>query len=457
MDTGVVNLTRTWFDEHLQEAYERVRRTGHREWFAKSLVIPAFPLIPAFAAFQGLGWYCAWPDGRCEVGLGTVREWQWNRTDGILFLQSKAQQLRSEGLPHTTPIIAGLAFSEDSPWPDWPSVYAAIPQVHILSRGEEMTVTVHVAIDAHHAWEYYLSQLEPIWLTLRSPQPIGAAYPVPIQVTSGPSRDRWRLEVERATTHIRSGDFDKVVLARALTLTFKEPVNVSTTLENLKTQNPDATVFGFRRGQGVFLGATPELLAKVQGNRLDSMSLAGSAPRGITPEEDLSYAAVMKSDPKTQREHAVVREHVRNALAPLTESLTLPDTPLLKRLPTVQHLMTPIHAILKPTARIWSVAHQLHPTPAVAGYPVETAQRYIVEQAEPFTRGWYAGSFGFSQLNGDGQWMVALRSGIVEGNSVRIFAGCGIMAESDPDAELNESDWKFGTMLSALELEGELY
>ncbi len=457
MDTGVVTLTRTWFDEHLQEAYERVRRTGHREWFAKSLVIPAFPLVPVFAAFQGLGWYGAWPDGHAALGLGITREWQWNHTDGILFLHSKTQQLRSEGLPDTTPIVAGLAFSQDSPWPGWPSVYAAIPRVHILSRGKAMTVTVHAAIDPDHAWEHYLAQLEPIWQTLTSPNPAGTSYPVPIQVTSRPSRDRWRLEVERATAHIRSGDFDKVVLARALTLSFKEPVNVSVTLDNLKVQNPDATVFGFRRGGAVFLGATPELLANVQGNRLDSMSLAGSAPRGITPEEDLSYAAVMKGDPKTQREHAVVREHVRNALDPLTESITMPDAPLLKRLPTVQHLMTPIHAILKPTASIWSVAHQLHPTPAVAGYPVETARRYIVEQAEPFTRGWYAGSFGFSQLNGDGQWMVALRSGIVKDDTVKIFAGCGIMAESNPDAELAESDWKFGTMLSALELEGELY
>lgn len=457
MDTSALNLTRTWFDEHLRVTRERVHRTGHREWFAKSLVIPPVPLIAAFAAYQGFGWYCAQPDGAAQLGLGIAREWQWSRSEGLLRMERHARALLAEGLPNTTQIIGGVAFSPDVLWPDWPAVYAAIPLVRVFTTDTETTLTVTLAIDPDEPWESYLEKLNPIWNALVAKDYPNASGQPPIRVVSRPSRESWMQEVARATNHIKSGDFIKVVLARALELRFAQPVNVPVVIDNLRVQNPEATVFALRRATAVFLGATPELLARVTDRTVESMSLAGSAPRGLNPQDDSRYADEMKGDAKNQREHAVVRQHVRDRLSHLTRSLDMPEPPDLKRLPTVQHLLTPVRAELNPDASIWAVVQQLHPTPAVAGYPVETATRYIVEQAEPFRRGWYAGSVGWSTLSGDGQWMVALRSALIHDRDVYLYAGCGIMRESDPAAELSESDWKFGTMLSALELEGDPY
>lgn len=457
MDISALNLTRTWFDEHLRSTLDRARRTGHREWFAKSLTIPALPLVGAFASYQGFGWLFCSPDGVTQLGLGLVRDWQWTTPDGLEHMERHARALREEGLPEDTLVVGGQSFSPRSSWPDWPTVYVALPMVQIVQFGQEASLSVHLYLDGEQPAEFYLRKLEPIWRALFSEPASPPAAQLPLSVQSTPSRRDWTAAVADASSRIRAGDFDKVVLARRLTLVYQRPVAVQALLENLRAQNPEAVVFAMRREGGVFVGATPEILARVSGSAVETMSLAGSAPRGLTPEEDSQLALAMKQDPKTMREHAVVRRHVRDSLAHLTRSLEMPEQPDLKKLPTVQHLLTPVRAELEPDASIWSVVLNLHPTPAVAGFPVEAATGYIIENGETFPRGWYAGAVGWTSLAGNGQWMVALRSGMVHHTNVNLYAGCGIMGDSDPESELSESDWKFGTMLTALEIEGEFY
>jgi isochorismate synthase len=418
------------------------------------LEIPAIRLFDAFASYHGFSWLFCTPEGSQQLGLGLARDWQWHDKNGLEHMDQHVRGLRQDGLPADSLLVGGTAFSPQSPWAEWPGVYIAMPIVQIVQDGGAATLRVQMPLDVDQAPEHYLSRLEPIWRALfsQAAQEPGAGRPLTLR--SAPSREEWMAQVARAAGEIRAGRLEKVVLARRLTLTYRRPVAVAPMLENLRAQNPEAAVFALRHEGSVFLGATPELLTHVHGGIVESMSLAGSAPRGLTPEADGRYADQMLHDPKTRREHSVVRRHVQDSLAHLTQSLTMPDHPDLKKLPTVQHLLTPVRAKLNPDATIWSVVQSLHPTPAVAGYPREAAQEYIVG-AEPFPRGWYAGAVGWTNLDGNGQWMVALRSGTIRGTEVNLYAGCGIMGDSDPQAELRETDWKFGTMLSALELEGE--
>lgn len=457
MDTSALNLTRTWFDEHLRQALEHARQAGHREWFAKSLTIPPLPMIDAFAAYAGFGWYFSQPDGATELGLGLVRDWQWQNTDGLDRMEKHARRLADDGIPPETLVVGGTGFSPDSPWKDWPSVYLALPMVQVLASETQTQLSVVLSLDGEQPADVYLRKLEPIWHALSSAAPTPGVRQRPTAIESYPSREDWMGRVAHAAQDIRAGRFDKVVLARSLKLSYTHRVNVGAVLDNLRAQNPEAAVFALRRDGSTFLGATPEVLARVAQDRVETMSLAGSAPRGLTPEEDYDLAEAMRNDPKIGREHAVVRRHVEDALAPLTDTLDVPDTPDLKKLPSVQHLLTPVEGHLRPDASIWSVVKKLHPTPAVAGYPADAATQYIVREGEPFARGWYAGAIGWTRISGDAQWMVALRSGLVRSGEVQLYAGCGIMGDSDPQSELEESDWKFNTMLSALEIEGESY
>lgn len=455
MDTSALILTRTWFEEHLREALERARKTGHPEWFAKSLSIPPIPVIPAFARYQGFGWLFCPPNGSVQLGLGLSREWQWQERRHWEGMDRHARRLTAAGVPPEAWVVGGQAFSPQSAWPDWPSFYLGLPTVQISQTPAEATLTVVLPIQGDWPPEAYQQRLEPIWQALfgtfpATVEPIGR----PVATQSNPSRDAWMRLVADGSAAIRAGDLDKVVLARELQLSYPDGLPVRTVLDNLIAQNPDAVIFALRHQDSVFLGATPELLATVRDGQVETMCLAGSAPRGLTPEEDAQWADAMQRDPKIVREHAVVRRHVAEALAPFTRQLSMAETPELKRLPTVQHLCTPVRGPLDPDASIWPVVAELQPTPAVAGYPVAEATQYLVNH-EPFRRGWYAGTIGWSNLAGDGQWMVALRSALLHNTGISLYAGCGIMGDSDPEAELRESDWKMNTMLSALELEGE--
>ncbi len=456
MDTSALNVTRTWFDEHLSEALDQLHHEGHSKWFAKSLLIPSVSLLAAFANYEGFGWYLSQPDGTTQLCLGLSREWQWDSPQGLTRMQRHTEALLREGLAEDTLVVGGLSFSPASRWSDWPGAYSALPMVQITQNGRDTRLSARLPLDGSQPPEYYRDKLDAVWQALAAAAPIAAIGQNPVSIMPRPSRKEWMERVREGAANIRAGRFEKVVLARALALTYERPLNIYAIVENLRAQNPEASTFAVRRHGSVFLGATPELLARVRDHHLEGMSLAGSASRGLTPEEDSRLAAEMKENPKIIHEHAVVRRHIQESLHHLTLSLDMPETPSLKRLPTVQHLHTPLEAELRADATIWSVIGSLHPTPAVAGYPVDIATHYIVEHGEPFPRGWYAGAIGWSTLGGDGQWMVSLRSGVVRGATVELYAGCGIMGDSVPEAELAESDWKFSTMLGALEIESEL-
>ena len=253
-------------------------------------------------------------------------------------------------------------------------------------------------------------------------------------------RERWNHLVERALAAIRAGTLDKVVLARAIDVESDAPLRPEALLAALEARYPSCRAFLVRGASSVFLGATPEILCRVDGDRVQADALAGSAAPDQT--EQLSRSA------KDLREHRWVVEHITRALKEVAEHVEWQAEPRVRALANVAHLYTPVVARLGRGRGIADVAAALHPTPAVGGVPSAAALRFLAEH-EALDRGLYAGLVGWV---GDGraELAVALRSALVRGRRARLFVGSGIVEGSSPESEWEETEMKARALLDAL-------
>ncbi|WP_016696914.1 isochorismate synthase [Actinoalloteichus spitiensis] len=276
-----------------------------------------------------------------------------------------------------------------------------------------------------------------------------------------PPADRYLAGVSKALEAFDAGELEKVVLARTLRLTAGEPVAVARLLAHLAHRDPTGYTFAVDlppelERPRTLLGTSPELLVRRSGTRVLSNPLAGSAARSPDPAEDRSRAAALLASEKDRHEHALVVEAVAERLRPYCRELEVPSEPSLVTTATMWHLSTRVAGVLDdPAPSALELASALHPTPAVCGTPTETARKAI-EDIEPFDRGFYTGTLGWCDANGDGEWVVAIRCAEVAGESIRLFAGGGIVPGSDPHGELAESSAKFRTLLLAMGLDQEL-
>jgi isochorismate synthase len=275
-----------------------------------------------------------------------------------------------------------------------------------------------------------------------------AALPLAV-IGEQPDRAAWDRLVGLFAGAVGRGRIDKVVLARQVVLHSPVEADVPNALRRLAAAGPESTTFAFARGGSTFLGATPERLVRADGRAFRTVAIAGSAPRGADAAEDERLATALLADDKEREEHAVVVDMLRASLAPLSDDLDVAPDPAVLRLRHVQHLVTPVSGTLCEEAGLLSLAARLHPTPAVGGEPRGPALDLIAEH-EGFERGWYAGPVGWVGADGDGELMVALRSGVVAGQAATLFAGCGIVADSDPAREWEESCLKLRPVASAL-------
>ena len=245
------------------------------------------------------------------------------------------------------------------------------------------------------------------------------------------------------------------MLSRTAELTFSDEPDVLRILTRMKRQYAHTYRFLIEPLPGhAFFGATPELLAELHNKHLKTAALAGSTPRGATPEADEALGRELLDSAKNRHEHAVVVDSIRESLTPVTSQLTIADAPVLMKLPNIQHLFTPIDAVLNERANILDVVERLHPTPALGGYPRSVALQAI-EALESVSRGWYAAPVGWIDNRGNGVFVGAIRSAVTAGDRARLYAGVGVMADSDPDIEWNETGIKFKPMLSALGVDHE--
>jgi menaquinone-specific isochorismate synthase len=260
----------------------------------------------------------------------------------------------------------------------------------------------------------------------------------------------WEKAVATAVTAIKAGQLGKVVLAMELNATAAQDIDARVLLARLAERYPDCFTFSCA-GQ---LGATPELYIRRTGRQIYSLVLAGTVPRGGTPEQDASLGDVLLASAKDQDEHQYAVADVRRALRPLCADLTIDEHPFLLRLANVQHLATEVHGELaageaaKHSAL--ALAAAVHPTAAVCGTPTETAME-LIRELEGMDRARYSGPVGWVDGKGNGEWGIALRCGEISGRNARLIAGCGIVAGSIPAVELAEAQAKFWPMRYALE------
>ena len=274
----------------------------------------------------------------------------------------------------------------------------------------------------------------------------GARTAAPLEVTSVPEPRAFVHAVEEARRRIHAGRLEKVVLARMLVARADHAFDRLALLARLRASEPDGYVFAVHG----FLGASPELLVARDGVTVTANALAGTAARRSDPSADAAVASALLASAKDRREHDLVVDAVRDALGAACDELDVDDAPSAVRTSAVWHLSTRVRGTLRaPAPSSLRLASLLHPTPAVCGTPRDAATAAIRE-LEAIDRTLYAGVVGWMDARGDGEWAVALRCAEVQGRIALLFAGAGIVADSDPAAELDETDAKFRSMLNAL-------
>lgn len=289
------------------------------------------------------------------------------------------------------------------------------------------------------------------WLTTIGHAPLERFTPIsdPGRISYGDgslTAPQWETVVARAAQRIRNGELEKVVLARDLLATAQHPIDIRLLLTRLATRYPECYTFSVAG----LVGATPELLIRRTGQDIESLVLAGTTPRGTSPADDISRGAALFASEKDRHEHECAIASVRHTLAPLCSSLETPTEPELLVLPNVQHLASHVTGRLADGASVLDVVAAMHPTAAVGGTPTHKAID-VIRELEGMDRAGYAGPVGWIDAHGDGEWGIALRSGLIDGRRARLFAGGGIMGTSTPAAELAEAQAKFRVMQYALE------
>lgn len=368
-----------------------------------------------------------------------------------------------DGVPGTGPLLLGGFGFGNSPAssPTWAGFEAArlgLPSLLVTVTPAMTWLTASVVVTPGvkpDASDDAAKELDRRWARLLAqatepPPPVSVAAAAVLRISRQvPEAPEWRAIVARFAGAVGRGRLDKAVLARRVDLHADGPINVPAVIRRLEAAAPESTIFAVARGAKTFLGATPERLVRSDGGEFWTVAMAGSIRRGADAAEDERLAAELLASEKDGEEQSVVVEMLRETLAPVTDQLDIARRPSVVRFRHIQHLATEVHGRLREPSGIVGLVERLHPTPAVGGAPRELALELIAE-GERLERGWYAGPVGWFDRRGDGEFVVAIRSGVVDGATASLFAGCGIVADSDPQREWEESLIKLKTLTSAL-------
>jgi menaquinone-specific isochorismate synthase len=274
----------------------------------------------------------------------------------------------------------------------------------------------------------------------------GERTPHEVRVRSAERSEIWEMSVAEATRRIRDGELTKVVLARELQVDTDEPIDPAALLGRLRSAHPAALCFAVDG----FVGASPELLVSRVGDIVRAHPMAGTTPRTGEPEADQHRAAELLSSTKNRSEHQITIDVVHDTLLPWCSFLDAEPSPSVVPAGPVQHLASIVEGRLsRPAPAVLELVAALHPTPAVGGWPRDAAL-HVIDELEPGDRGRYAGPVGWVDAAGNGAWAVGIRSVQLDGTHARLFAGVGVVADSDPRAELEETRSKAQALLGAL-------
>lgn len=372
--------------------------------------------------------------------------------EAVAAATGKTESVAMPGCSPVSPrFVGGLAFApegaSEEPWRPLGEAYLVIPRWGYRRTAAGGQLTLALAPGQRPRREELTGEYDHLCRVLACDTP-QVAVDRELEIREEPSARAWAAGVERARREIVAGSLTKVVLARRLVVTAGVPLRPEELLANLAAHERGLYRFGLRRGGRAFLGASPELLVARAGREVRSEALAGSAPRECG---EALPAGELLGDPKQEEEHRLVVEAVRDALAGVCGELVFPPRPAIRLLRHLAHLHTPFTGTLALPVSVLSLAALLHPTPAVGGVPREAALE-LIGASEEVSRGWFAGPFGVMAGNGDGELAVALRCALVIGERAHVWAGAGIVADSDPEAEVEETAVKAAAALAALGL-----
>jgi isochorismate synthase len=443
-----------WVDRSLTEGIAEARRRGTAVLHCSFTKLDVqLPLGVFDSSVEDVHFF-----GRREkavLGLGVAKELEPVRSGAKGFLAMGA--VSAEDASRMT-VMGGWGFSssrgrkERGAWRGFPDSRWVVPALTLTSSGggTQVALAVHAkpSTEAGPLRALYRSLVKEV--EARAP---GATLPALKSARSIPSQRRWLSLANDAIDSISRDELKKVVLSRAVDLTFRGKVPPSAVLRGLIAHNPDSTVFAVKRRGSVFLGASPESLVSVSKGDVEVDCLAASTPRSQDPDADKVLGARLLADPKSSREHQFVVQAAVSALSPISSRIEVPGAPVLKKLTTIQHLYTPVKATLLPGEDVWAAALALWPSPAIGGEPKDKAVRWI-RKFETLDRGWYSGVVGLLNLSQDeGRLVVGIRSGLIRGAHALVYAGAGLVAGSEPQKELEETGWKLRTMSRALGVE----
>lgn len=351
------------------------------------------------------------------------------------------ESMAPAGQVGTGPIaVGGFAYRPDrdpsGPWSGFPALLLRVPALAVTRvRGRTFATA---------AWADAEALLDLTHTGVRAP----AARR--LDVTSVRSPVAWTAAVKTAAMRLRAGEAAKVVLAREVVARGDGVVSAGMVARSLRAAYPSCFTYLVTGADGTaFAGASPELLVRRSGGRAYSQPMAGSVARGANEADDDRLARQLEESAKDNAEHRLASEFVVEALRPFARSVEA-KAPEVVRFTNIQHLATAVAAELTdPAADALDLAAALHPTPAVGGWPREAADA-LIDELEGLERGWYAGAVGWIDARGDGEFAVALRCGLLWEDGARLYAGVGVMPDSDPARELEETELKFKALLMAL-------
>jgi isochorismate synthase len=461
--------TLTRLQTRCEQAVRRARRTGAEVLAGITVPLPATvdPSAVVFASRRSdEPWFCFEQpdrDGAALAAIGCVRRLdgggpgRFGRAAGAWRELAGAAEADAPDGPPGAGLVAvgGFAFAADGGTaPHWAGFAAAdlvVPEVALARRGADVRLTLAALAAPDDVPEQLAARLERRFGELRAaalplldPAPTGR-----FRIASVAPPEHYEAAVARAVERIRAGDFEKIVLAREVAVHAPADHDPAAVFGVLRAAFDSCYVFCAGRGDAAFIAASPELLVRREGLRASTVALAGSTRRSADPAvEDHLGEQLLRSD-KDREEQAIVARRIARALRPRAVWVAAPDEPAIVKVANIQHLATPIRAQLTQPHSAIELAGLLHPTPAVGGEPHAAAAPRI-PALEGLDRGWYAGPVGWTDANEDGEFCVALRCALLRGREARLYAGVGVVRDSDPAAELAETEVKLGALLPVL-------
>lgn len=369
--------------------------------------------------------------------------------------QSLCKQIVNEEHDIQPILFGGFSFDPlnrtQSVWTNFPQAYFAVPSFQLVIKDDQAYVSIHLVTKKTESFnEFDALRKERDRLIHAAQVSELKKYEKPLVVKRTEiKKDEYLQSIQDVTDVIKAKQAEKVVISRALKLEFAEPLSSAAALYQASEEQPESFLFGMEAGSQFFFGATPERLVKVKDRQALSTCLAGSIPRGRTVERDCQLGEELLKDKKNRSEHQYVVQMISDVFNAHASQVTVPKTPKLMKIRDIQHLYTPVEGELKPGSTLFDLVRDLHPTPALGGEPKQEALS-LIRQHETMNRGYYAAPIGWIDAKGDGEFAVAIRSALLSEKEAHLYAGGGIVEDSEPESEYDETWVKFRPMLRAL-------